>query len=527
MELVSAGKRRWRSANGLDDDSISAIAPLHAALSAADPPARLPSHQAWSVVEKAIEDAIGRLAADRFRLAALDSFGYTDHGGFGTGVNTRDDLAARHFQPEATSGSWYRKPNRKFGGQKPRDFTAGLVAASLHGVSEPERFLREYVGRQADSDGSSVPQSPPEPPSNVSGSAPMTSPIQLENAWLERAEALTDREYPALRLAQQRSMNVLELAQARLRDQLAAHDEHPLGIVVCGSLARDELSQRSDFDYLIVAHGLVQPAKTFRQYRLACDEFAQKQGLERPGDTGLFGQVVSAVDLVDRIGLEQDGNTSTTRRVLLLEEARAVLRPDLHEEFVRVALDRYLSDEAVQPDSVPRFLLNDLCRYWRMIAVDYQAKAWARLDTANWALRYLKLRVSRKLTFAGSLVPLLAVPAHEPPSTKRDLRERLVQTYVALPPLGRLAQLAEFFPGDEVVRTTVRDLLVAADRFNALAAKEDWRKELEELPSREGAQRSPAFRQGNEIAEDVARALERLLFDSAALSAQSRKYLVF
>src|SRR5207247_550348 len=99
-------------------------------------------------------------------------------------------------------------------------------------------------------------------------------------------------------------------------------------------------------------------------------------------------------------------------------------------------VDRYLLDYQTKPKpGVPRFLVNDVVRYWRTIAVDYQAKKWDELDE-NWGLRYLKLIVSRKLTFAGTLVSLF-IPAI---THKNVDREMLVRQF-GMPPLARLAQV--------------------------------------------------------------------------------------
>jgi len=69
---------------------------------------------------------------------------------------------------------------------------------------------------------------------------------------------------------------------------------------------------------------------------------------------------------------------------------------------LRVLLKRYLVDDfgyAMPPKAaarVPRFLLNDLVRYWRTMAVDFAAKRRER-EGAGWGLRNFKLRMSRKL----------------------------------------------------------------------------------------------------------------------------------
>jgi hypothetical protein len=191
-------------------------------------------------------------------------------------------------------------------------------------------------------------------------------------------------------------------------------------------MARREMSGASDFDYLILAHGLVPDARKFRSYRAACVDWCQKRALAFPGQTGIFGRVVSATELVEQIGLEFDTNASLTRRILLLEEGVSVFQPDLHRQLIEVTIKRYLDGQSLDEHGVPRFLVNDITRYWRTIAVDYQAKVWQRLDRTNWGLRYLKLRIPRKLTFVGSVIPLFLVSLREPRGVAQYLADQFV-----------------------------------------------------------------------------------------------------
>src|SRR6185503_7225481 len=121
--------------------------------------------------------------------------------------------------------------------------------------------------------------------------------------------------------------------------------------------------------------------------------------------------------------------------VLLLEESVSLLEPRLHRKLVEVIIGRYLYEGQGDANGPPRFLLNDVVRYWRTIAVDYEAKVWRDLAVDGWGVRYLKLRISRKLTFVSALVSLFLVALEKPSDPTAFLREQ----FVDIPALARLA----------------------------------------------------------------------------------------
>ena len=73
----------------------------------------------------------------------------------------------------------------------------------------------------------------------------------------------------------------------------------------------------------------------------------------------------------------------------------------------RQILNRYIRDDrgllfGSGQVKVPRFLLNDLTRYWRTVTVDFVYKQ--RADVGGLGLRNAKLRMSRKLVFTSGLL---------------------------------------------------------------------------------------------------------------------------
>jgi hypothetical protein len=174
-------------------------------------------------------------------------------------------------------------------------------------------------------------------------------------------------------------------------------------------------------------------------------------------------------------GLDADTNTNLTRRLLLLLESREV-SGDAHEECWKRVLGRYL-DYGVKDYRPPRFLLNDLVRYWRTICVDFEGKqAQAEGDDPKWVARNAKLRTSRKLLFAGGLVPLLLCHL-----LRADEMWRFLAAWLRATPSDRLAAaFLQFDAVEEGART-----FAAYDRWLGIMSDAAARAELAaSLPAR-------------------------------------------
>jgi hypothetical protein len=207
------------------------------------------------------------------------------------------------------------------------------------------------------------------------------------------------------------------LAESRIessRKTLGGSTVTGLDVVAFGSLARKEVTAESDFDYLVLATNLPDDPKAAVSLLAKADNlrftWATETGhatgaITPPGASGVFAQAVGAFELVHHIGLQADTNHSLTRRMLLLEESVSLMNPTVRTQVLRAVLSRYLELGETSSKKVPRFLLNDVTRYWHTITVDYQAKA--RFGPDESGLRYLKLIISRKVLYAGTLMSLL------------------------------------------------------------------------------------------------------------------------
>ena len=333
------------------------------------------------------------------------------------------------------------------------------------------------------------------------------------------------KQWPAIETARAEAVKQL----GRLKALLEQHgmEAEDVNVVVFGSLARREWTSGSDLDWTLLIDGQADHTHAHTAHEL--NTLLKAEGFLEPGATQTFGNLAFSHELIHQIGGLDDSNRNTTRRLLLLLESTPVNRREAYDRVITGVLRRYLQND-FRPFrlKVPRFLLNDLNRFWRTMCVDYGSKYFEQAGK-KWALRNVKLRLSRKLIFVSGLITCLScdpewIQVRSSGLAAEPTVDGLVQYlrgFVAQAPLDILAEtcLAE-------ARDDTAALLF--DTYDTFLAKLDQKVARAELESLAPGDSTGLFQEMQDLANRFEDGLERLFFeDSKRLIPLIRRYGVF
>jgi hypothetical protein len=248
---------------------------------------------------------------------------------------------------------------------------------------------------------------------------------------------------------------------------------------------------------------------------------AAKDFLE-PGKSGVLGKMVGSHDLVHN-----------------LLESLPIGNREAYDRVRRQILRRYLEDDrgllyCSGDVRLPRFLLNDLTRYWRTVTVDFVYKQRAE-NERKWALRNAKLRMSRKLVFAAGLLRCffchldpaadharnaLTGPAKDVSALTAYMEQQLLLTPLELVAKACLEHGAR--------PETAHSIFDNYDRFLAIVDDPEKRSELEAAKSHEDLRGSTVWNEVRMVSAPFHDGLVSLfLKDDENLKTLTMKYGVF
>ena len=276
-------------------------------------------------------------------------------------------------------------------------------------------------------------------------------------------------------------------------------------VLTCGSFALREASGNSDIDYFIVTtNSEIAKGKGSRDARKWVESV--KSSIASivdigPAEGGPFANVKSAESVLSNIGGENDSNQTITRRMLFLLEGEWLFNEDGLRDIRRRILERYIAS-SMTDHQLALFLLNDIIRYYRTIAVDYEFKTNEGKYPKPWGIRNIKLVFSRKLLYASGLFSV-AITADRTRDDKIQQLERLFY----LPVIDRMIDICG--------TTSMESVLQSYNHFLDRLENADVRDYLKSL-TKEGRS-DPLFRELKNEGHHFTRELLKLFentFDS-------------
>lgn len=285
-------------------------------------------------------------------------------------------------------------------------------------------------------------------------------------------------------------------------------------VLTCGSYARREASEHSDLDYFVITSSEVDLSNAVAaslempwlgEIKRAISQIVKVE----PSNGGAFAKVEKFKSMVENIGGDHDTNHKITRRMLFLLEGEPLYNQDGLRILRRKILEKYIN-EKITDHQLALFLLNDIIRYYRTMATDYEFKI--NEDFKPWGIRNIKLVFSRKLLYASGLFSV-AVTADR----MRERKIRSLEHLFDLPVIDRMTEIC----GKEQMTGVLSSYSYFLEKFE----KESIRNHLKVLKIED--RNDPVFRDLKNEGHHFTRELLKLFENKFDSTHPIRKAVVF
>jgi len=335
--------------------------------------------------------------------------------------------------------------------------------------------------------------------------------------------------WQALFDARRRTQHTIEVLEGNLPRDLP----QDVSVIFSGSLGRGEFTNGSDMDWSLLLDGSADP----QHFRLAADirTWVEAKAAKEVGKEGTFGGMVVSHDLIHLIGGDEDSNKNFTRRMLILLETVPLGPRVAFDRTFKNILHRYLNEDASfwrgtsrHGHHIPHFLMNDVTRFWRTMAVDFAYKLRNR-GAKGAAIRNLKLRMSRKLLYVAGLLGCYRCHLDFVDDKDAFVGERRnetlarIESFFALPPTDLIASVLLNF---DHLSESAEVLFNSYDRFLAVLSDDEKRERLEKLSESDSAS-DEVYQNTRQASRDFRDALVRIFFDNSEIGTLTRLYGVF
>jgi predicted nucleotidyltransferase len=332
-------------------------------------------------------------------------------------------------------------------------------------------------------------------------------------------------ELPAMQSCEEATQKVRAILQGFYKTQPFSPD---LDLVVFGSIFRNEFNAGSDVDWTLLIDGQAD-AGHLEEAKFIENQINENK-LGKPSPIGAFGSTTISHDLLHYIGGENDTNQNITRRVLLLLESEKIIFSPVqtdgtaYDRVVNGVIGQYINHDSglIRPgkETIPKFLFNDMVRFWRTMCVDFANKQKDQ-GGQKWAIRNIKLRMSRKLLFVkGILMCFSQNKIHT------DTSETIaaLKAMVKLHPFELLLSLKDHFGIED---SDIINLFKAYNLFLTPLNDPDIRKHLTNLGMKE-AYGDSEYLKLKKVGDEFKKTLDQIfIYKVGKLSNLTLKYGIF
>ncbi|MBC7488626.1 MAG: hypothetical protein H7282_17950 [Cytophagaceae bacterium] len=358
----------------------------------------------------------------------------------------------------------------------------------------------------------------------------MSNLILPEDVFTDFASQ-NDKEWSGIVNAKEKTKSVIESIKIAI-----THDSIPLSLtdsdlVIFGSIARKECTEKSDIDWTLLIDAAGSSAPNNIAYSIG--EQLERKDLIKPGSSGMFGQITYSHEIINFIGGQDDTNHNMTRRMLMLLESTKTNPNGIEDSFsayervCRAIIDQYIKHDSsylahrIGKKKFPRYLLNDVIRFWRTMCVDFAYKQKEQGGN-KWALRNIKLRMSRKLIFIKGL--LMCFECYQNKDLNEiETREKLEKA-IEIPALDYVIKV---FIENNISKADIIRFIDLYNEFINLLDNPVFREELKCLEM-DKAYETPTFKDAKQNCDEFQKVFDKIfIYDQSEIQKFTLKYGIF
>jgi predicted nucleotidyltransferase len=279
-----------------------------------------------------------------------------------------------------------------------------------------------------------------------------------------------------------------------------------LTVFGAGSFARYEASEYSDIDIFFLCKGarekLVKPhTRELFLFGNVLDTIT-KMGFPELSNDCEYLKILHSPDILENMGKPTDDHENYfTVRMLLLLESKCLFGETNYNDIINEIISSYFRDYPDRKETFrPIFLLNDICRFWKTLLMNYESKRggsdYTEEQKTKQKVRNFKLKFSRMTTCFASIASICSYTV--------PIKEEQIIEQIRLTPRQRLESIPHRMPEAE---DAVQDVL---NRYADFLDKTGLPIDKLESHFSDKEKRIEMFRIADEYGDSMYRLLQKL-----------------